>query len=175
MNSQSKTMDFRPDSSKKPGQKSAVPSYRRILVCYDGSDNATRAVQKAVTIAKESGGELSVVVAASTPGYPPRYRDRYYSDFRKITLHRSKEQLSRALETAKLGGVPSAQGKVEEGQPADAILTRAVDVGADLIVVGRRGLGCPGHPGDLPVNDGDRVHVGQVVGGHRKHQLTEGG
>jgi len=141
LNSESKTKSSRGDSSKKPGQNSAVQIYGRILVGYDGSDNATRAVQKAITIAKESGGELSVVVAANTLGYPPRYRDRYYSDFRKITLHHSKEQLSRALETAKLGGVASAQGKVEEGQPADAILTRAVDVSADLIVVGRRGLG----------------------------------
>jgi len=118
-----------------------VPIYGRILVCYDGSDNARRALQRAIELTKESGGELSVVVAAGTPGYPPRYRDEYYGDLRKVIIHHAKEQLSEALEKAALGGVPSAQGEVGEGQPADVILTRAVDVSADLIVVGRRGLG----------------------------------
>jgi nucleotide-binding universal stress UspA family protein len=135
-------MDSSADSGKKPlCQDLEAQIYRRILVCYDGSDNATRALQTAITMAKEGDGELSIVVAASTLGYPPRYRDRYYSDLRKVTLHHAKEQLSEALETAKIGGVPSAQGKVAEGHPADMILTRAVDVKPDLIVVGRRGLG----------------------------------
>ena len=32
----------------------------------------------------------------------------------------------------------------------------------------------PGHPGYLPVDDGHRVEVGQVVGRHREHHFAEG-
>lgn len=141
MRSQPKTRNSQVDSSEKPGLDAAVPIYERILVCYDGSDNARRALQMAIKLTKEGGGKLSVVVAAGTPGYPPRYRDEYYSDLRKVIIHDANEQLSEALEKAAVGGLPSAQGEVEEGQPADVILARAVDVSADLIVVGRRGLG----------------------------------
>jgi len=131
------------DSSEKPGQDSAGPIYERILVCYDGSDNATRALRRAINLAKESGAELSVIAAASTVsstvGNP--YRDKYYTGLRNVSLAHAKGQLSDAIQTARRAGLLSAQGKVEEGHPADVILTRAIDITADLIVVGRRGLG----------------------------------
>ena len=68
MNSQSKRKDSRVDTDKEPSsQDQAVQSYKRILVCYDGSDNAMRALQRAIQMTKGGvGGELSVVVAADT-------------------------------------------------------------------------------------------------------------
>jgi nucleotide-binding universal stress UspA family protein len=140
LNSQSKTKDSQAGSGKEPSKQSAVQTYKRVLVCYDGSDNAMRALEKAIAMARKSGSELSVVVAADTVSFTARNLARYYRNMRNDILDYSKEQLSRALETAKMGGVPSVQGSVEEGHPADMILAKAFEVKADLIIVGRRGL-----------------------------------
>lgn len=141
MNSQSKADDKRADSGKKPLTKnSEAKAYKSILVCYDGSDNAKRALERAIEITKEIGSELSIIVAADTFNIQARYLERYYRDLRKVLLHDAKVQLSKASETAKTGGIASVQGSVEEGHPADMILAKAFEVNADLIVVGRRGV-----------------------------------
>lgn len=141
MNSQSKAKDSKADSGRKPSRPDpAVQTYRRILVCYDGSDNAMRGLEKGINLTKESGGELTVVVAADTHSFAARNLARYFRDMRKYIIDYCKEQLSKALETAKKGGVSSVQGSVEEGHPVDMILAKAFDVDADLIIVGRRGL-----------------------------------
>lgn len=118
-----------------------VPSsYKRILLGYDGSDNAMRALQSAITMTKEGGGTLSVIVVADTLSYQSRYMMRYYKHLRDDIIRYAKEQLSKAIETAEAKGITSVQGAVEEGHPAEMILARASDANADLIIVGRRGL-----------------------------------
>jgi nucleotide-binding universal stress UspA family protein len=141
LNPQTKAKNSEADSGRKPSRPDpAVQTYKRTLVCYDGSDNAMRALQRGITMAKESGGELSVVVAADTRSFAARNLTRYYRDMRKYIIDYCEEQLSKAIETAKKDGVLSVQGSVEEGHPVDMILAKAFDVNADLVIVGRRGL-----------------------------------
>jgi len=121
-------------------QKQAGLGYKKLLICYDGSENAMRALQRGMAMAKESGGELYVVVAADTFNIQARYLERYYSDLRKIILHSCKHDLAKALDISKKAGVVAVRGSVEEGHPADVILAKASEVDVDLIIVGRRGL-----------------------------------
>jgi nucleotide-binding universal stress UspA family protein len=133
--------DSQSDSGKKQSiQDPGFRTYERILVCYDGSDNSMRAFQKGINISKESGSELTVVVAADTQSFSARNLARYYRGMRKYIIDYCEEQLSKALETAKKSGVTWVQGSVEEGHPVDMILSKAFDVNADLVIVGRRGL-----------------------------------
>ncbi len=84
MNSQSKAKDSKADSGRKPSSPDpAVQTHKRILVCYDGSDNAMRALEKSIIITKESGGELTIVVAADTRSFAARNLARYFRDMRK--------------------------------------------------------------------------------------------
>ncbi|HEV2225258.1 MAG TPA: universal stress protein [Nitrososphaerales archaeon] len=141
MSPHSKAKDSQADSGRKPSRPDrAVQTYKTILVCYDGSDNALRALQKGIVVAKESGGELTVIVAADTRSFAARNLGRYFRDMRKYIIDYCEEQLSKAVETAENGGVSSVRGSVEEGHPVDMILAKAFDVDAELIVVGRRGL-----------------------------------
>jgi nucleotide-binding universal stress UspA family protein len=60
-------------------------SYRRILVGYDGSENAKRALEHAVALATAQGAAVRIVVVVSTllpvygptvPYYPPDCADQ---------------------------------------------------------------------------------------------------
>jgi nucleotide-binding universal stress UspA family protein len=118
----------------------ATPPYKRILVCCDGSDNASRALRRAIGVAKETHANLSIIVAADTLSYNVRYLMRYYKELCDDILQYAQEQLSDALDLARVEGLQSVQGSVEEGHPSEVILAKASDIDADFIVVGRRGL-----------------------------------
>jgi nucleotide-binding universal stress UspA family protein len=117
-----------------------VLSYRRILVGYDGSENAKRALERAVALATAQRAAVRIVVAVSTvlpvygpttPYYPPDYADK--------VIKEGEKSLADAIERAKEVGA-QASGSVEDGHPAETILNLADSDGADLIVLGRRGI-----------------------------------
>ncbi len=115
--------------------------YKMVLVGYDGSKNAGRALSKAIEIAKESGGELRVAVVAETMTYAGYAATGViYRQFSDETVQYARDLADYALDTAKTAGVAGAYASAEEGQPADMILTLASEYKADLIVVGRRGM-----------------------------------
>jgi nucleotide-binding universal stress UspA family protein len=105
-----------------------------VIVGFDGSEHAERALERAATIAGD-GGSLIVVSAA-----------------RLSTLSRDigtspvdpgdAEAVQEALEKAK--GIMAGRGNVRfvesHGDPADALVRQAEEDKADLIVVGTRGL-----------------------------------
>jgi nucleotide-binding universal stress UspA family protein len=114
-----------------------------IVVGTDGSETAKEAVRQATELAKSVGAEVNLVSA-----YEPVPEGRLRSERQdapqdlqwSINPREDVEAtLSAAAETIKEGGV-----KVEtfsrEGDPADAILDVAEETGADLIVVGNKGM-----------------------------------
>ncbi len=118
----------------------AVPSYRKILLAYDGSDNAKRALERAIALATGVGAALRIVVAVNTilpvygttaPYYPPDYAEQVTKEGEKSL----EEAISRAKEAA-----PKVSGSVMDGHPAEMILGQADREGSDLIVLGRRGI-----------------------------------
>ena len=109
-----------------------------IVVGYDGSAPAKRAVRHAVSLAQ--GGRVVVVHAYDAP--PPTLTDRW----RELLEHDHVERAQSVLDAILLEGndeLASAQweGRLEPGNPAEAILAVAKEVDADSIVVGSHGYG----------------------------------
>ncbi len=108
---------------------------RRIVVGFDGSDHSRKALERAADLASEA--ELTVVCAAGiselsrhAPGEVP-------------VEPKDVEARTAALAEARryLEGRGMAARYIEgHGSPADVIVDEAEDRGADLIVVGTRGL-----------------------------------
>jgi nucleotide-binding universal stress UspA family protein len=114
--------------------------YNKILVGYDGSENAKIALARAIGMARDSEGELTIVVAADTMGYVAYSAWLSSEQFRKDMLEHAKNLLSEGINGAKQAGITKADGSVNEGYPADVILAHASEQKADLIVLGRRGI-----------------------------------
>lgn len=109
----------------------------KIVVAYDGSDHADRALDRAAELAS-SGAELVVVSAAehSTLSADPALG---MSTADPIDAEWARENLDRARTRLGAAGV-SVRTVEARGDPADAVVRQAEDEDADLIVVGTRGL-----------------------------------
>ncbi|HYW84965.1 MAG TPA: universal stress protein [Spirochaetia bacterium] len=114
--------------------------YERIIVGYDGSNNAQRALERAIELAKQSKGELRIVVVADIVSYAATASGGIYKRFNEQARENAVNLASAALDAAKLAGVKDVYASDEEGQPADMILTLATEYKVNLIVVGRRGM-----------------------------------
>ena len=117
--------------------------FKRIVVGTDGSDTARVAVDHATRLAKATGASLDIV-SAYEPVSAERLRDekaQVPDDLEHAVGPR--EDVNTELDTAS-GGAKEEGVEVKthprEGDPADAILDVAEEVGADLIVVGNKGM-----------------------------------
>ena len=117
--------------------------FRSIVVGTDGSETAEKAVDAAIDLAKLSGATLELVSA-----YEPVSNQRLRREAVDVPadmewmIHRRAEvdaTLHHAVERAGAAGVP-ANEHAREGDAADAILDVAEELGADLIVVGNKGM-----------------------------------
>src|SRR5436190_17760469 len=117
--------------------------FDRIVVGTDGSDTAGEAVRQAIELARLSGGKLGIV-AAFEPIPETRMREERAElpgDVAHAVGPREDVNviLDAAVGQAKQNGV-EAEPYPREGDPADAILDVAEESGADLIVVGNKGM-----------------------------------
>jgi nucleotide-binding universal stress UspA family protein len=117
--------------------------FKRIVVGTDGSDSAREAIRQAAELARMSGAALDVVSAYEP--VPRRRSDGEASGAPEDVAHEfgPREDVNFALEGA---AAIAAKSDIEvtrhpmDGDPADAILAVAEEVGADLIVVGNKGM-----------------------------------
>ncbi len=111
-----------------------------ILLATDGSEGAEPAARAAIDLSKRMGAKLHAAYAwVPLPqfAHPSLVPENYHLPY--------EEGAGRILDE-QLGRIGQAGGSVSEahlvaGRPADAILDLAERIGADLIVVGSRGLG----------------------------------
>ncbi len=113
-----------------------------MLVATDGSETAGEAVSQAADLAAGTGAKVHVMTA-----YQP-LRARVATG-RTVDPESSQWQLAQdswadtvlddACAVLRLRGV-EAQPHARKGDPADAIIELAEELGADLIVVGNKGL-----------------------------------
>ena len=95
-----------------------------LLLATDGSAHSERATEAAAAIASHWGLPVSAVCVRAHPEEEPAAR----------------ASVERALSVLR-GASTAATGHVASGRPDEAILAVGRAVGADLIVLGRRGLG----------------------------------
>jgi nucleotide-binding universal stress UspA family protein len=110
--------------------------FNTILVAADDSATASRAVRTATELVKALGGDLHVVTAyrpesVKVEKLPDEYIDRV-TDPADLLLEKLRKEIEKEGVQAKYH--PAA------GNAADAIVRVADQVGADLIVVGNRGM-----------------------------------
>ena len=117
--------------------------FTRIVVGTDGSDTAAEAVRQAIDLAKLAGASLSIVSA-----YEPVSKRRIQGEQQDAPADVQyeigpREDVNLILEgaaaVAKKEGV-EVQIHPIEASPSDAILNVAEETGADLIVVGNKGM-----------------------------------
>jgi nucleotide-binding universal stress UspA family protein len=122
---------------------------KKIVVGTDGSETASEAVRQAIELAGSVGADLHVVsayravatAAAMAMAAEPMsmVSAATAADWQETTRNATEEVLSRAAQWASGQGI-----KIEThscaGQPAEVILSVAEGVGADLIVLGDRGM-----------------------------------
>src|SRR5438046_4274740 len=118
--------------------------YAAIVVGTDGSDTAKEAVRQATELAKAVGGRI-LLVSAYEPVPESRLRQERAEvpeDVSWMVNPREDVQgvLDAEAEQIKESGVSSVETFAREGDPADAILDVAEEKGADLIVVGNKGM-----------------------------------
>jgi nucleotide-binding universal stress UspA family protein len=102
-------------------------TYRRIVVGTDGSDSADRALANAAWLARAVGADLVVGHAYGRADQPAEGRSIGASVLRDAV--------------ARLDQPPIPHPVLREGDATDALIALAGEEGADLIVVGNRGLG----------------------------------
>jgi nucleotide-binding universal stress UspA family protein len=117
---------------------------KSIVVGTDGSDTANKAVQEAADLAAAVGATVNLVSA-----YVPVSNQRLREEARQapedvqhqVTPREDVDaMLDEAAKTLEGAGIESVNKHAREGDPADAILDVAEEEGADLIIVGNKGM-----------------------------------
>jgi universal stress protein A len=117
-----------------------VKKIGKILVPVDFSDHSLRALEEAIEFAKVFGAEVHLlhcfqINPTAIANYGVVVRQSFDEDFRRAALRR----LSEWREKVSAEGIP-VQEHLEANFPSAAISVLARELGADLIVMGTRGL-----------------------------------
>jgi nucleotide-binding universal stress UspA family protein len=117
--------------------------FSRIVVGTDGSETAAEAVRQAADLAKLAGATLSVVSAFEPVSKRRLEGEREGAPADVQYEIGPREDVNLVLDAAaaavKKEGL-EVQTHPVEGSPSDAILNVAEETGADLIVVGNKGM-----------------------------------
>jgi nucleotide-binding universal stress UspA family protein len=129
-----------------PGQGPGLEGDRlfaSIVVGTDGSETATEAVRQAAELAKSLGAKIFLVSAYEPVGNQRLREERQQVPDDLQWMVNPREDVDTTLKDAATGmqeeGV-DVETFAREGDPADAILDVAEERGADLIVVGNKGM-----------------------------------
>lgn len=115
----------------------------KILLATDGSENATLAATIAADLSARAGAELRVVHVLEPfpryayPGVTPEIYSLAFGERRLEAQHLLDAQVERLRDR----GATVHRVYLEVGSPVDEILDLAEETGADLSIVGSRGLG----------------------------------
>jgi nucleotide-binding universal stress UspA family protein len=118
-----------------------MSAYRTVVVGTDGSDSSLRAVDRAATIAAQSGAKMFIATA-----YFPQHDDSRAADVLKDEGYKTTGAapiyaiLKEAHERAQAAGANDVEERSIVGAPVDALVELAEQVDADLLVVGNVGL-----------------------------------
>jgi nucleotide-binding universal stress UspA family protein len=154
---------------------------KTIVVGYDGSDGAKRALDRAVEVARAFSAKLVVVSVADLPPVVPPYAAGPVVGFETepildpTLLSMDPDQIVGPLldEARELVRGVDAEFESREGAPDDVLLAVADERAADLLVVGKRELGFIGRllEGSVSVDLAKRAHCDVLIV-HPPHAKT---
>ena len=115
--------------------------YKRLIVAFDESQEATRALTHAIELAKLMGAELRLVtVSEPLPAYVA-YADVGFPGAKRMLADERQNFYDKLQEEAKIraaeGGL-TADGVIVEGDEVKSIVESVTSWNADLLVIGRR-------------------------------------
>lgn len=117
--------------------------FERILVAYDGSRDATRAVLVGGELAKMFGSSLTVVHVFSPPsaayGSVAGMPAPDFTELEDASKDRARTVLDKGVKAARDAGAASTGKLIESESAVQAIVEYAAKAKADLIVAGTRG------------------------------------
>ena len=121
--------------------------FEKIVVGTDGSAESEKAIRAACVLASKFGSQIHLVhtpqpkTVAFAMGAVAGYRTATSMPSIEEVEQASKKIVDTAKELAAQCNQSIADVHVERGEPAEQILACVESCGADLIVMGRRGLG----------------------------------
>lgn len=112
--------------------------FSRILVPYDGSELASKSLEKAIEFAKlDSTVKVSVLHVITLP--INRGPESLFNQVKSMIIEDGNEMIENAK--AKLVEIPNqSEVFVKEGSPSHVVLQQAKELNCDLIIMGSRGL-----------------------------------
>jgi len=114
--------------------------FHTVLLAIDGSENSRRAAATAAGLVHDlAGSSLAVVYVAAAPPAQSRIVKANF-DVHAVLEEDARSIAAPILDLIEKTGVPYTL-EVGMGDPATEILATAGRIGADLIVIGSRGLG----------------------------------
>ena len=118
--------------------------FRKVVAAFDGSKDSVKAVQLAASLASKYGAELTVVHVYNSPAMAfaggPGMPMPDYTELEAASKDAGKSVLSRGVQLASQGGAKARGELMEASSVVEALVSFASDEGADLIVVGTRGM-----------------------------------
>ena len=118
-------------------------AYRNVVVGTDGSETAQEAVRQAAEMAKAFGARLTVVTAYTPhPEDVARAQAEAPAELQWMLTDAAsaEERAATGRHLARELGLQDVRVRVASGDPAEMLVEAAEDTGADLIVVGSKGM-----------------------------------
>lgn len=114
--------------------------FSNILVAYDGSEQAKKAMEYAIQLATTYSSHLEVVHVYYYSGFilgeaiiaPPSYVSKEQQEYSNQVLEEANQLIK---------SIPGAEVTLLHGSPAKTIIDYAVENKSELIIIGSRGLG----------------------------------
>ncbi|MGZ8667752.1 MAG: universal stress protein [Solirubrobacterales bacterium] len=111
-----------------------------VAVGTDGSETASKAVVEAAEIARRFGAKLVLLSAFQDSGRGPAPKDSEVElQWATNSSARMREILERNEEELSGSGV-ECESRAEGGDPAEVLVRLAEECGADLLVIGNKGM-----------------------------------
>lgn len=117
------------------------PSAMKILLATDGFEGAELATRVAAELAESTGAELHLVHVGLVPLIPPYPEVLDWGEDLGWAEREARRLLDEQAEMAKDAGGAVAGAHLRWEPPAEGIVALAEELGASLIVVGRRNRG----------------------------------
>jgi nucleotide-binding universal stress UspA family protein len=110
--------------------------FKSILVAWDGSEHAKRALGEAIDLARSQDARLTLLTVA----VPLHFWPGYVPPVSEADLISSAEKVLAEGEALVPDGIP-VSGRTAAGDPGTEVVKRAAAAAHDLIVMGSRGRG----------------------------------